>query len=443
MPILNVSKVKSEDFFVERSAQIDVIYDSEKYIPFRHDGFLDELVGLIYASPTLSGCVEKLTDFTVGQGFTLLSEQQTLQAGLTRRNDLTEPEAYALTDFLSLPQNAAGEMLLDVIQKVAFNLWGLGTAFVEVTKSKASIAIYCHEVRDVRPKKNANRIADTYGFSLDWQLGNVVDIAAFPTYTETGNGATTIIRVSKYALAHYYWGLPKWVSAKMWAEMEYLIVKRNISHFQNGMIPSGILQIFGNMTKKEADNYVRVMTEKFTGAGNDFKVLFQILRDPANKANFVPLAQQGEQEGAYLELEKVCKEMICTPMGISPSLLSAKTAGEIGSNQQLRSEFEALYNTVVVKTQNDILTKVVTPYLRAAATVQSDPVLKSALQKAVLGFINIIPVSFMGDVTISDVLTKDEQRDILGFQPIETQPATLQPITAANFVKNSIYARTN
>jgi hypothetical protein len=203
------------------------------------------------------------------------------------------------------------------------------------------------------------------------------------------------------------------------------------------MIPSGVLQIFGNLTKGEADKYVKTMTDRFTGVDNDFKVLIQILRDPANKANFVPMSNPKEQDGAYLELEKSCKEMICTPMGISTSLLSAKSAGEIGGNQQLRSEFEALYNTVVAKVQNDILQKIVTPYLREAAAVQKDPTLKAALLKAEIAFVNVIPVSFMGDLNIAEVLSTNEKREIAGFAPLDGEPITTNiDISAVNFLKN-------
>jgi hypothetical protein len=181
------------------------------------------------------------------------------------------------------------------------------------------------------------------------------------------------------------------------------------------------------------------MTERFTGTDNDFKVLIQILRDPANKANFVPMSNPKEQDGAFMELEKMCKEMICTPMGISTSLLSTKSAGEIGGNQQLRSEFEALYNTVVAKVQTDVLQKIVHPYLKEAATVTQDTVLKSALTKAQLAFINVIPVSFMGDLNISEVLTQNEKREIAGYPPLDDIVASginAMDVSATTFLKN-------
>lgn len=431
--ITNKLEVKSDDFFVERDLGI---FSGVEYIPFRSADFIAELTALIYVSPTLSGAIEKLTDFTIGQGWQLLNEVQSLQAGVPKAIEYTEQETDAMSKWLAEPQNAAGETLYEVVKKLVFSYFAYGNAFCEITKSNTSISIYAHETRDLRPQKSNDRIVTTFGFCKHWDSGEIV--VNIPRYPNLEKG-TAVIHWSKYALSHYYWGLPKWISAKLWAELEYLIPKRNIAHFKNGMVPSGVLQIFGNMTKQEADKYVKTMTERFTGTDNDFKVLIQILRDPANKANFVPMSNPKEQDGAFMELERMCKEMICTPMGISTSLLSTKSAGEIGGNQQLRSEFEALYNTVVAKVQTDVLQKIVHPYLKEAATVTQDTVLKSALTKAQLAFINVIPVSFMGDLNISEVLTQNEKREIAGYPPIEgitTDGVNAMDVSATAFLKN-------
>lgn len=432
MHIINKASIKTDDLFVDRDIEMNV----GEYVPFRTPDFIDELTGLIYVSPTLSGAIEKLTDFTIGQGWQLLDQMQGLQSGVKSHIEYSDQEVAALSLWLDQPQNAAGETLYEVVKKVVFSYWAFGNAFCEICKTSTSVSIYAHETKDIRPVKSTDKIVTKFGYCKKWGAGET--IVPIPRYPDLKEGAA-IIHFSKYALGSYYWGLPKWISSKLWVELEYLIPKRNIAHFKNGMVPSGVLQIFGNMTKPEADKYVKTMTEKFTGVDNDFKILIQILRDPANKANFVPMSNPAEQDGAFMKLEDMCKEMICTPMGISTSLLSAKSAGEIGGNQQLRSEFEALYNTVVVKVQIDVLQKVVTPYLREAAAVTKDGALASALKKAQLSFVNVVPVSFMGDLNISDVLTQNEKREIAGYPPLEeitTQGVAGMDVSVANFLKN-------
>lgn len=253
--ITNKLEVKSDDFFVERDLDI---FSGVEYIPFRSADFIAELTALIYVSPTLSGAIEKLTDFAVGQGWQLLNEVQSLQAGVPKAIEYTEQETDAMSKWLAEPQNAAGETLYEVVKKLVFSYFAYGNAFCEITKSNTSISIYAHETRDLRPQKSNDRIVTTFGFCKHWDSGEMV--VNIPRYPNLDKG-TAVIHWSKYALSHYYWGLPKWISAKLWAELEYLIPKRNIAHFKNGMVPSGVLQIFGNMTKQEADKYVKTMTE--------------------------------------------------------------------------------------------------------------------------------------------------------------------------------------
>jgi hypothetical protein len=61
------------------------------------------------------------------------------------------------------------------------------------------------------------------------------------------------------------------------------------------------------------------------------------------------------------------------------------------------------------------------------------------LTKAQLAFINVIPVSFMGDLNISEVLTQNEKREIAGYPPIEgitTDGVNAMDVSATAFLKN-------
>ena len=77
--------------------------------------------------------------------------------------------------------------------------------------------------------------------------------------------------------------------------------------------------------------------------------------------------------------------------------------------------------------------------MKEAAQITQDATLKNALNKAQLAFINIIPVSFMGDLNISEVLTQNEKREIAGYPPIENiteNGINAMDVTATAFLKN-------
>ena len=94
-------------------------------------------------------------------------------------------------------------------------------------------------------------------------------------------------------------------------------------------------------------------------------------------------------------------------------------AGQLGNNQQLRSEFELLYNTEIFEIQQTILKHIVKPYLNTVAEQEG----KLWLKDVELGFKNIVPVSYKGDLDINRVLTVNDGRELLGYEAIEEQSA--------------------
>jgi hypothetical protein len=50
------------------------------------------------------------------------------------------------------------------------------------------------------------------------------EIPIYPEFKKLEDGTErSIIHVKQYAAGYFYFGLPEWIGAKMWAEMEYRI----------------------------------------------------------------------------------------------------------------------------------------------------------------------------------------------------------------------------
>jgi hypothetical protein len=117
-----------------------------------------------------------------------------------------------------------------------------------------------------------------------------------------------------------------------------------------------------------------------------------------------------------MELSTIAKDRIATGFEVPLSLVQA-TPGQLGNNQQIRSEFEILYRTKIYDIQQTILRGIVKPYLDTVAETENMEFLKSVE----LDFINIVPVSFAGELEVNMLLTKTEGRELLGYGP------TLEP----------------
>jgi hypothetical protein len=128
---------------------------------------------------------------------------------------------------------------------------------------------------------------------------------------------------------------------------------------------------------------------------------------------------QDIKEGSWLELGQIARENIITAHEWSQSLAGLSTAGSLGTNQQIRAEFEIIQNTVIKPIQDQLLNQWLNRTLLEAAEYEGKDFGNNQLD-----ILNNMPVSFAGDIPVSQVLTMDEQREVLGFTAQEKQGGT-------------------
>lgn len=441
--------VLPKDLYYENSDPTRALFGLFDYLPFVREGELEQIIALINNSPTAKSICNKVAYYTIGEGFYIRKEKSVL--GEKSAQILTPEQKSKLWAVLSR-QNSDGDTILDICKKAAFDYQAIGNAFVQLDVVQGFTFATHQNINFVRPFRSTDLKTRFFGISADWAIlpysgrnrgyekyqqieipATVKDIAAYPRWTdeldsllesEYGQGAnlaelygydkSSMLQLKQYSPLMYQWGVPGWIGAKHFVELEYRIAKFNVSKFRNGLTTSGLLQLFGDLTPEQQKDYQEAFMQKMTDTGNDFKVLFQILENPELKANWVPFEQS--YNGYFMELSEIAKDRIATGFEIPLSLVQA-TPGQLGNNQQIRSEFEILYRTKIYDIQQSILRGIVKPYLDTVAETENMEFLKSVE----LDFINIVPVSFAGDLEVNMLLTKTEGREILGYGP------TLQP----------------
>lgn len=448
--------VLPDDLYYENADPTRAVFGSLDYLPFNREGELEHIIALINNSPTAKAICNKVAYYTVGEGFYVRKEKSVL--GDKTAQILTPEQKNILWQVLNR-KNSDGDNIIDICKKVAYDYQAVGNAFVQLDVVSGFVFASHQNINFVRPFRSSDLKTRFFGVSPDWAIipytynrGRntyaeaqniptlIKDIAAYPRWTdeleeleesEFGKGAnlselygfdkSSMIMLKQYNPLMYQWGVPNWIGAKHYVELEYRIAKFNVSRFKNGLTTSGLLQLFGDLTPEQQKEYQQAFTEKMTGTGNDFKVIFQILENPDLKANWVPFEQT--YNGYFSELSEISKDRIATGFEIPLSLVQA-TPGQLGNNQQIRSEFEILYRTKIYDIQQAILSHVVKPYLDTVAETERIEFLKGVE----LDFINIVPVSFAGDLDVNMLLTKTEGREILGYQPTEEAAITEEEI---------------
>lgn len=396
--------------------------------------FLKELMGLVNYSPTLRRIINDKTDMVVGDGFIPTRQKAGVQLTTTEPSDSRIPATITtpLEDYLG-QINLHGQSMAEVLKAGAFEFDAFGNCVFELVRG--SIAgesfFYVYHVpmwmvgirkpdTDMRvkslgiydtweevPLTSDGKAFERYGFR---------ELPLYPNWSEADETGVqrSVIHLKTYAPGFQYFGLPEWISAKKWAEIEYRIAAFNINSMENAFMPSAFIQLYGNATEDEAQAILRQMEDKFTGNGNERKLFMQVLRDPSLRANIQTF--DGRKDGEFLQMQEMAASAIVVANRWSKSLAGFATSGQLGTNEQMRRELEYLQNTVIKQRQNMFLSRFLNPVMRESAEW-----LGAAWSGIYLAISNSLPVSFFGDIDPKAVLTTNEQREILGYNPLDIQ----------------------
>jgi capsid portal protein len=410
-----------------------------EYIPFQTFDLwqLDRIQAITTNSPTTSAIIQQKVNYSVGDGFFVvpsatMSMLTSLRQQKIDKSQITLEQEQQLNEFLTVV-NAEGENIEEFTSKVINDFCSFGNAFIEISKIKVGKTLKYYmrllPIMWCRPKKAAeHEMYPTHiGISSEfeqhyWTTPKApYELPLFPHFEKIDGVEKSVVHLKNYEPTLTYWGVPDWISAKIWAELEYRIPKFNQSKFENGFTPSAIVSLFGSTNQEEAETLVRAMKDCFTGTGNNSKMFIQALRDETYKADVQIL--ESKNDGEFTKLQEMSQTAIISAHRWTHSLTGLRTAGSLGTNQQIRSEFDIVYNTVIRPIQRLFLTKFLNPVIQDAAAFFGYDWSNMAVDIA-----KSMPVSFAGDLDIKTVLTMDEQRAELGFPPLEVQPVVMAKV---------------
>jgi hypothetical protein len=400
-----------------------------KWVRFfdQNDTFLKSLIAVVNNSPTLRRIINDKTNMVVGDGFIPLIGRP--NSNLASRNSEQSTFADEQLDYIETyidKVNLHQQNLAEVITALAHDFDAFGNCFAELVRGEGFVYIYHTPVYMTAFRKAGDdKVVTSIGIYDNWEEVPLTsegtqyankgfrEVPIYPRWSEKDEYGIdrSIIHIKQYAAGYFYWGLPEWIAAKQWAEIEYFIQRFNSSKFENGFMPSGLLQFFGSMSNAEAKSLLEAIEKKFTGAGNNHKIFMQVLRDEKLRANWVPMSQS--YDGEFLQLQELAASNIVTANRWSKSLAGFAQDGQLGTNQQLRQELEYVQNTVVKPRQNLLLSRIINPYIYESTLVDTN--LPAGLQ---FNISNAMPVSFVGDINIDQSLSVDEKRELLGYSPL-------------------------
>ena len=402
---IKASSVKSDPITTpiikkEKETNQDIL---QKWVPFFQDSdniYVNDLAKRARRSSTHSSIINQKITFVKGKYFTFTVDGESVMY-----DDLPD-------DFKEWCKevNPEGQSLYDVFCEWIQSYIITGNYYPHIKKSGDYTALYSEDATTVRKSKDTKR-AYLSNFWRDIGLSNTPS-AEYPVnelefYDGTNQKEFLIHGMRKYPEFNYY-GLPDYVGALDWIDIEYRMSKYNIDKFDNGFFPSVLIQMFGEVPDgMNAQQYVDKIKDKFTGEANNDKFLVELLDSPEQAASIKEFER--ERDGEFLELSQLTTKAIITAHRITPRLAGIETGGKLGSNQQIKDEYDKFMNSVVIPDFQE-------PLLKMLNKIISRDTKYGNIE---IGILNVAPVGNSSRVDINGVVTINEARKMLGLDELE------------------------
>lgn len=184
---------------------------------------------------------------------------------------------------------------------------------------------------------------------------------------------------------------------------------------RNGMFPAMHIEVEGSPSEEEKEIFYQELKKKFAGANNAAEVLITYGYEGHGRVKITPIEVKANADLFKAWASDARQRIITAHRLSSPVLAGLPGSGSLGgSGNEIAQAFEHFYNTVIRQMQQLICLNLdkLLPFL---------PTVNEPLpQPKQLAIANAKPVRFpFGENLLARLLTLNELREELGFQPIE------------------------
>ena len=398
--------------------------NGKTYVPFlgSNDQFAKVLIEAKMLSPTTLSCVSSKATYCAGHGWYINDD-----------NASEVDKAYPDLDKWAKSVNKKQQTLNDIIKSIFDHKFTTGNAFVHIVRgsvgNKKFVKVYVRSLVDCRlSAPDAEDICTSvfYGRALRdnfYSLDNLklTEIPLYsenmldkPWYKDDKGVEHTMIHVKNEMAGYEYYGVPVNIGSLPQQIMEYKAARYNLDNYENNLVIGGLIVLKGNVTDQEARDMGKKIVHTHTGDGKRGRwVILSNEGGAVEGAEITPF--QKEQDGSYMELDKHTEEKIYASNQWNKLLIGGteqKSIGQ-GNSAYIRSVFDIANSTIIQPEQEYVIEKVLKPLFSIC-----DEWMGTKWSQLAIAIRGMQPVSFLGDVDVNAIITKDEGREIIGKKPV-------------------------
>lgn len=386
------------------------------YIPFfdKGDNFLQLLLEAKLLSPTCKACVDSKTKYSIGEGWFLNNTE--------KDESLTEWAKHL---------NKKGNSLND-ISKIAYSgFYTSGNSYIEVLRGKVGstkfVKLIPRPFLDCRlTPVNNDGYSESVIISREFRKNGVWKIkesesVEIPIYygdknqkwLKDASGEHAMIHIKNEEDGYDYYGMPSNVASLPQQLLEYKAARYNLDNFENNLVIGGVIVLQGNLTEEEANKLGKNIIFQHSGDGKRGRYVVLSSENGIQGSKIEHFQKQ--EDGDFIEADKRWEEKIVTANEWDAYLASIQRGGSLGNGSNfIRSIFDIKYQTVIKPVQAYIVEKFLKTVLQIV-----DEWTGSKYSNHDIGFKTVMPISFMGDVDVNAILTKNEGRKTLGLSELK------------------------
>jgi len=229
----------------------------------------------------------------------------------------------------------------EILARVSYDLEIYGSFCLNIvwSKDRKSIAqINYMDPRKVRIATYREEFeCDHYWVSDDWSSIRKNTPVLYPGFSiKDRSKASQILYVKEYRPGCEWYGIPEYISAANWIELEWEIAMFHLSSIRQGFHPSMVIN-FANAvpSEEEMDSVIRRLRDEYEGASRGGKVIFTF-SDSKDTAPVITPIDLNNSDERFIELNKnVTEGIFVGHRATNPNLFGVRISGELGNKNDL------------------------------------------------------------------------------------------------------------
>jgi len=389
--------------FLDDSLPIFKENKAKGYITYGLDNlYPQELIRLYNSSPKHNAIINQKAAYIVGAN-TDIKGKNTVDVAITE-DFLANINAYE--DFENLKSKLAQD----------YELFDGFAVEVIWNKAKTKPAEYYH-----LPFQNVRLGKDCAYYSEDWQ-NQRAEICEYPYFNANTRENKQVFYFKLYRAGQKEYPLPSYIGALRYIEIDSEIQNWHFNSIKNGFSAQTLIQFFkGIPTPEEMRMTERRFKSQKTGTHNAGGMIIGY-NEPSERPAEITNLQPSDFDKQFLQLNDTVRDEIFVGHRISnPVLFGISTAGALGQRNELIEAYELFQQAYIEPRQK-----------------QFDAALNSILKYAIPCQVVTINKPPIGqdyvDLYTKGVITQNEARIELGFEPIEP----IQQAMSSNYSENDV-----